>query len=56
MIKLLKKRGNIKAKMEDDKIIINEIKVLIEEINRPKSAFITFFHSKALNLINSLNR
>jgi hypothetical protein len=40
--------------MKDDEEIKNKIKVLKEKKNRPKSAFITFNHSKALNIINSL--
>jgi hypothetical protein len=56
MIKLLKKRGKLIAAMKDDSDVNNEIKVLKMEYQRPKSAFITFNHTKALNLVNSLNR
>lgn len=57
MIKLLKQRGKLIAAMKDDTEITNQIKVLkLDQERRPKSAFITFNHTKALNLVNSLNR
>ena len=57
MIKLLKQRGKLIAAMKDDTDITNQIKVLkLDQDIRPKSAFITFNHTKALNLVNSLNR
>ena len=57
MIKLLKQRGKLIAAMKDYTEITNQIKVLkLDQDRRPKSAFITFNHTKALNLVNSLNR
>lgn len=59
MIKLLKKRGKLIAGMKEEaeiKKVEDEITVLKREFPRPKSAFITFNHTKALNLINSINR
>lgn len=38
------------------KKIEDEITVLKREFPTPESAFITFNHTKALNLINSINR
>lgn len=57
MIKLLKERGKLIAAMKDDTEVTNKIKVLkLDQERRPKSAFITFNHTKALNLVNSLKR
>ena len=57
MIKLLKERGKLIAAMKDDTDVTDKIKVLkLDQARRPKSAFITFNHTKALNLVNSLKR